>query len=151
MKSGGKSGARFDILADLEEDLDGIGNPVFSGLEGKQGVVDGAGKDSSIDKETVDRKFQGQAAIQGKNRGIDFNQGRSKVSSGSIIRSSPSSFNCDQPKPNVEGSSLPLSSNSPSIRTRPISQNAKSNISTRPNNGVEPAHEMSAADHVGNF
>ena len=72
VKSGGKSGARFDILADLEEDLDGIGNPVFSGLEGKQGVVDGAGKDSSIDKETVDRKFQGQAAVQGKNRGIDL-------------------------------------------------------------------------------
>ena len=53
MKSGGKGGARFDILADLEEDLDVIGNPIFSGLEEKQGVVDGAGKVSSIAKEKV--------------------------------------------------------------------------------------------------
>ena len=53
MKNRGNGGARFDVLVNLDEDLDVDGNPVISGLEGNKRVVEGE------DKELTTIKGQG--------------------------------------------------------------------------------------------
>ena len=71
MKSGGNGGARFDILIDLEEDLDVVGNPMNSGLKGNQGVVDGVGKDSSAAKEKFWRVFNNRMHVGTEKETVD--------------------------------------------------------------------------------
>ena len=114
MKNGGNGGAQFDVLANLDEDLDVDSSPVISGLEGNKRVVEGEDKESTTtkgkrlwafnnrlhtetEKEAIDRNHHRQFVVKGMGKEVDFNQGILKEISRNTTQSRPSPLDCDQP------------------------------------------------------